>query len=155
ERERLLPPAAEQRADRQSRRAAEDVPASDVDRALRVRVARQRRVDPVADDRRLARIEPEQRRADLVQRHTRALAVRPQVRRAERAGLAESLDAVVGGDPNDRRRQHADRPPTRHDVAAVDVGQVVAEDVDARDLQGPWSRYAGPGPRAWPYQRLA
>ena len=56
-----------------------------------------------------------------------------QVRRAERADLAEALHAVARRDPDDRARQAVDHPPRRHDVVAVGVGQLVAEDVDALD----------------------
>ena len=56
------PPAAEQRADGQPRGPAGGVPAGDVDRALRIRVAEQRASIAVVDGR-LPRVEAEHRRA--------------------------------------------------------------------------------------------
>ena len=134
ERIRRLAATAEQDADGLARRFPEQVPAGDVDGALRVCVAEQRGVERVVHDRELARVDAEQRRRQLAQRGARAPAVRRQVGRAERARLAEPLRPVVGRDTDDGAGEADDLAATRHDVRPVDVREVVAIDVNAGDL---------------------
>ena len=134
ERVRLLAPAAEQYADGLAGRFPEHVPARDVDRALRVRVTEQRCVEAVVDDCRLAWVHTEQHGTELAQGSTRAFAVRWQVRRPERARFPESFRPVVSRDAHDGAWKALDLTTTRHDVRPVDVRQVVAVDVDPRDV---------------------
>ncbi len=123
--------AAEQRADGELGRLAQEVPAGDVERRLRVRVAGQGAVHRLPDGGQVARIDPEQRRGQLCERGARAGGVRRQVGRAERARLAPPDQAAVGLDADDRARQRTDRPTAGHHVFAVRVAQVVAVDGDA------------------------
>jgi hypothetical protein len=124
---------AEQLAHRQAEGTAERVPARDVDGALRVPVAHQGPVERRADGGEVRRVDTEHGGPELPERSKRAAAVRRQVRRPERAHLAEALDAVLGANADDRRREPLDHPPSRHHVAAVRVRQLVREDIDAPD----------------------
>jgi len=70
----------------------------------------------------------------LAERGARALAVRRQVGGPERTDLAEALDTAFRRDSHDSTRQRLDDTAARHDIAAVDVIQVVAKHVNAGDL---------------------
>ena len=129
----VLERAAEERRDGLAGRAAEDVPARDVDRALRVFVAAQGRVHPLVDRREVRGVDADERRRQLAQRGPRALAEPRQVGAPERAGLPEPLEPATRPDPDDRARQDVDDAPGRHHVVAVGVRQVVAVDVDPVD----------------------
>src|SRR5204862_424741 len=87
---RLTPASApaSQVARRQSRGLAEHVPARDVQRALRVRVAAQGGVHGPVDRPDVRRVEPEHGGRELAQRREGSRRVGRQVARAERAGLA-------------------------------------------------------------------
>ena len=136
-REAGLAQATEQGGDTGTECPAGDVPARDVERALRVFVTHQRRVHRVVDRRQVGGIEADNRRGQQRQCGQSTTGVAGQVGGAERADLAKALHAGVRRDPDDDRRQGVDHPPTRHDVAAVDVRELDAEDVDASDLHRP------------------
>ena len=125
--------ATEQRGDGLPGRPAQDVPAGDIDRALRVFVTAQGRVHPVGDGREVRGVHADECRRQLAQRGPRSFGERRQVGAPERTRLAEPLEPATRPDPDDRARQHVDDPSGRHDVVAVRVGQVVAVDVDPVD----------------------
>ena len=136
--------AAEQRGDRAPRRPAEQIPAGDVDGALRVPVTPQGGVHPVVDEAQVAGVEAHHGGSHLAQRGARALGERGQVGGSQGADFPPAGQAVIGGEAHHGARKPRDHPPPGHDVAAVHVVQVVAEDLDPRDLH-----VAGaPGPAA-------
>jgi hypothetical protein len=81
----------------------------------------------------IGRIDADYGGGELAESRSRALGMGREVRRSERADLAPALEAAVGHDAHERRGQPADHATARHDVLAVDVTQVVTEDVNARD----------------------
>ena len=133
QRHRLMERSAQQRRDGPAGRSPQDVPARDIQGALRIPVAAQGRVHPFGDSGEVPRIHADERRRELAQRGARALGEGGQVRAPERARLPEPLDTVARPDPHDRAREHVDDPSGRHDVVAVGVREVVAVDVHPVD----------------------
>src|SRR4029078_2976299 len=83
--------------DRQACRLAEDVPASHVDRRLRVWMAHQRVVHALIDNLNLPRVQATKRRGHRSDRRSSAFAVCSDVVRAERALFSPSDETLIGG----------------------------------------------------------
>ena len=95
QRHRLMERSAEERRDGAAGRSPEDVPARDIQGALRGLLTAQGRIHPFGDSREVSRIHADERRRQLAQRGAHALPEGGQVRAPERARLTEALDPVA------------------------------------------------------------
>ena len=114
----------------------EDIPAGDVDAALDVRMALERRVHAVIELRQLARVEPDQVRRQLAQARPHAFGVGRQVERPQRADLAEADESRIGFHADDRAVEDRDRLSTRPFVAAFMQRKFDTVGEDALDSHG-------------------
>ena len=133
ERQLLLPDAAEQVADTPSGLLAEEIPAGDVERRLRVGGAADRRLHARIHGLDLAGVGAEDRPGERLEDGARA---RPEARekaRREDALLAPADAAAVGLDPHDRRVLLAGDASTRHGERPARVRVAHGVDVDPPD----------------------
>jgi 2,4-dienoyl-CoA reductase-like NADH-dependent reductase (Old Yellow Enzyme family) len=147
ERELVALAAAEQIAERQAGRLAEDVPAGHVDRHLGIGMALQRTVHRVIDELGAAGIEPDHGGGDQRQRRSHAFAIGGKIAGAEAALLAPADQALIGFDADDGGILLRRGLAAGHREGAADDGVALGEDVDAGDAhQTLGRRGSAPGP---------
>ena len=139
QRELIRDAAPEQVTDRETDGAPERIPARDVDRALCVAVAHQGPVHSGVDLAQVRDRQPVDGGSELDKRCARSAAVGRKIGGPERADLAEARHPALRREPHDGARERLDHPAARHDVAAVDVRQVVSVDVDPSNPHRPVS----------------
>jgi acetyl-CoA C-acetyltransferase len=85
-------------------RSPEDVPARDIDGALRGFLTTQGRIHPFGDSREVPRVDADECRSELAQRGPHAFREGGQVRAPERAAFPEPVDPVACPDADDSAR---------------------------------------------------
>src|SRR5262249_50760908 len=113
-----------------TRGLAEDVPAGDIERRLRVGMADERHVHRIVDSISAPWVESEEAWGNLFDPRSNPARMRGNPGRAEWRALAPSFDAGVGRHTDDRRIKASVLPASRQNIDSALVGQVDLKHID-------------------------